>query len=127
MITIKYIPNLNEIVGFVNKNECYSLKNLEQIEKPKIMFDVIPFMKKRQTSNWIELPYNESVEFTKKVFGLTLPKLILINKVDFSIEYTHNEVGESFMRISAKLPKPVLNNLCQLFRKFYLDKTCKAK
>lgn len=125
MITIKYSREMNEIVGFIN-TQCYSLKTLEPIDTPKDLIDVIPFIKNMVSSCWIELPYREEEEyfyhFLKEVYDI-FPRKIRISNILLDLDYTHNEVGERFYRISGHLPKYVLSGIGELAsRKYYTVK-----
>lgn len=116
MITIKYSKSMNEIVGFIN-TQCYSLKTLQPIDTPKDLIDVIPFIKNMISSCWIELPYREEEDyfynFLKEVYDI-LPREIQISDIPLNLDYTHNEVGERFYRISGHLPKYVLSGIGEL-------------
>lgn len=124
MITIKYSRKMNEIVGFIGE-QCYSLKTLELIDAPNDLTNVIPFIKNMISSSWIELPYREEeyyfYNFLKEVYDI-FPREIRISDIPLYLDYTHNEVGERFYRISGHLPKYVLSGIGELASRMHYTK-----
>lgn len=119
-----YLPDTKAIVAKYN-NKFVSLPNAIEIDKPAKLIPCQPFLKESKTSKWNDIPDDAFYAHLNKYNDLKTsdrrPRVIKVHKIELTVTYTTNEVGEHCFQLSGNVPHYVLNGIANILKEEYYD------